>query len=175
MCDCVHDCVSYHVFGNHNSYDMKPEGEGYDQGYYGEDEGNMPEGEGEDMMSPPGHHLDSQYCSSAEEFAAGNCRGCEKLCMSGSRYSEDIGLNMACKASCCMSNDCTDGMGGESEDDKPEMSSGMKPEGEDEGDKSDMGMDMPMCIRKCTMRHKYYPEGEGEMGEGDTEGPMGGM
>ena len=75
---------------------------------------------------------------------------------------------MACSATCCMSNDCTDGMGGESEDDQPEMSSGMKPEGEGEGDNSDMGMDMPMCIRKCTMRHKDYPEGE-------TEGTMGGM
>merc|ERR1711881_798869 len=39
--DCVHDCVSYHVFGNKNSYDMKPEGEqGYGQGNgYGDEDG----------------------------------------------------------------------------------------------------------------------------------------
>merc|ERR1712127_1008726 len=75
----------------------------------------MPEGEGEqeaeseDAQPPPGHHLDSQYCSSDEEFAAGNCRGCEKLCMSGTRYEEDMGMNMACTADCCTANDCSSG------------------------------------------------------------------
>merc|ERR1712223_1841222 len=66
-------------------------------------EGGKPEGE----YAPPGHHLDRQYCASFQQFAAGECRGCEKLCLSGSRYAEDEGKLMSC--SCCDQYDCTDG------------------------------------------------------------------
>merc|ERR1712036_45832 len=95
-------------------------------------------GEGESEMVPPGHHLDRQYCSSDDEFEAGNCRGCEKLCMSGSRYAEDEGRNMACKASCCAANDCTDGSGN-NDDSMPENDDSMPEEemsgmGEGEGE-----------------------------------------
>merc|ERR1712066_257150 len=53
--DCVHDCVSYHVFGNKMSYgdDKDDSGQGYGGSY-----GNKPEGEGDmsDMMQARRFH-----------------------------------------------------------------------------------------------------------------------
>merc|ERR1712045_158512 len=91
-------------------------------------EGEMGSGMKEEEYAPPGHHLDRQYCASFQQFQAGECRGCEKLCLSGTRYEEDEGKSMSC--SCCDQYDCTDGTTEAPETEKPEgdddmMGSGM--------------------------------------------------
>merc|ERR1712150_372012 len=135
-----------------------------------------PEGEMEEY-GPPGHHLDRQYCNSLAQFQAGECRGCEKLCLSGERYAEEEGKTLSC--SCCDQYDCTDGSTtpsgpeteapeGEEEWEKPEgemSGSGMgKPEGE-------MEFMCPSCVQECKMRKEAMMDGkpEGEMMSGDGE------
>merc|ERR1719361_799661 len=84
-----------------------------------------------DSPAPAGHHLDKQNCNSDAEFAAGKCRGCEKLCLTGSRYAEDEGIEMAC--SCCDVQDCS----GASADGEMEEEDDMNMD----DDKDDMDMD----------------------------------
>merc|ERR1712223_2032856 len=131
-----------------------------------------------DEYAPPGHHLDRQYCASFQQFQAGECRGCEKLCLSGSRYAEDEGKAMSC--SCCDQYDCTDGSTTPSmpETEKPEewednkgsgmMGSGM---GKPEGEMGDMPFMCPSCVQECKMRKEQMMNGkpEGEM-SGDMSG-----
>merc|ERR1719361_360231 len=66
-------------------------------------------------VAAPGHHLDKQFCINDQEFVEGHCRGCEKLCQSGSRYTEDIGLEMSC--TCCSNADIDCSPSGEGNDD----------------------------------------------------------
>merc|ERR1711912_2920 len=96
------------------------------------------------MGSPPGHHLDKQYCNSNAEFFAGKCRGCEKLCHganAGTRYAEDEGLEMACEQSCCDAYGCE---GASAEEDDVEVVEDNEPKDDMSGkndmeDKDDMG------------------------------------
>merc|ERR1712187_240361 len=106
-----------------------------------ESEKNQAEKEG---PSPPGHHLDKQYCNSDAEFADGKCRGCEKLCHganAGTRYAEDEGLEMACEQSCCDAYGCEGASAEEDEvveDNEPKDDMSGKNDMEDKDDMGDM-------------------------------------
>merc|ERR1712127_798371 len=170
---CVEDCRMQKMMMKDDKEmgsGMKPEGEG----------------EGEDMMSPPGHHMGSQYCSSAEEFAAGNCRGCEKLCMTGTRYEEDMGRNMACNADCCegtameSGNDCTDGVAGPTLDHPISMNNTISNLGQmfmfmmtDKKSQNKMDRTCNRCAMACIDMDMGKGEGEGEKGYGEGNTPEG--
>jgi hypothetical protein len=74
-------------------------------------------------VDAPGHHLDSQFCVNNQEFVEGHCRGCEKLCQSGKRYSEDEGKEMSC--TCCSNDDIDCSPSGEGNDDHDHDDDGM--------------------------------------------------
>merc|ERR1711912_32732 len=157
-------CESMPMPKNNKDMNGKPEGEkDMDEG---KPEGEKDQAEKEGP-SPPGHHLDKQYCNSNAEFFAGKCRGCEKLCHganAGTRYAEEEDVevvednepkdDMSGKNDMEDKDDMGDMSGKDDMDDKVDMEDGYgegydyKPEGENQK----KGNACDACAGECVMK-----------------------